>query len=39
MSVREYVGAAIVCVAVILSQLDINAIKKSIKNKKNANIS
>lgn len=39
MSVREYVGAAIVFVAVILSQLDISSIKKSIKNKKNANIS
>ncbi len=39
MTVREYIGAAIVFVAVLLSQLDIEAIKKSIKNKKNANIS
>ena len=38
MTVREYIGAAIVFVAVLLSQLDIDAIKKSIKNKKNANI-
>ena len=39
MTTREYIGAAIVLVAVLLSQLDIDAIKKSYKNKKNANIS
>ncbi len=39
MSTREYIGAAIVFIAVILSQLDISAIRKSLKNKKNANIS
>lgn len=39
MTPREYVGAAIVFVAVILSQLDIPALIKTFKNKKNANIS
>ncbi len=38
MTAREYIGAVIVFVAVLLSQLDIDAIKKSMKNKKNANI-
>lgn len=39
MSTREYIGAAIVFVAVILSQLDVSAIRKTLKDKKNANIS
>ena len=39
MTTREYIGSAIVFVAVIISQLDVASIKATIKNKKNANIS
>ena len=38
MTAREYIGAGVILIAVLLSQLDFETIKKSLKNKKNANI-